>query len=74
MKKCEFCTHELDLSGLPDGEVDGKDMAYCYIWFHRQRDSFLLEYGSPGDGYDGQSNQVKINYCPVCGRKLVPNG
>ena len=73
MTKCRFCEHGDDLSGIPDEEIDMKDMAYCYIGVNQKRVSSFLVYGSPGDGYDGQSNEAKINYCPMCGRKLVSN-
>jgi hypothetical protein len=71
MNKCRFCEHGDDLSGIPNELIDTNDMAYCYIGSPRIQGSYFLNYGSPGDGYDGQDYQAKINYCPMCGRKLV---
>ena len=74
MSECRFCQYEDDLSGIPDEEVDMKDMAYCYIGLGLYHAPRFIVYGSPGDGYDGQYNKAYINYCPKCGRKLVPDG
>jgi hypothetical protein len=66
--KCDYCHAPfLDLSGKTEDEFDqfDPDGAYCGL----DKDS-MITYGSPGDGFDGQDRNTKINYCPMCGRKL----
>lgn len=65
MPECKFCTTCLDISGRSDDEIDDRELAYCFI----SENGFLV-YGAPGDGYDGQEDASKINYCPMCGRYL----
>lgn len=67
---CRFCEHSDDLSGMSDEKIDSEDRAYCYIGFNHDHVPSFLEYGAPGDGYDGQIGQADINYCPICARKL----
>lgn len=63
---CPYC-HDpfLDFSGLTDDELDWKQEAFCSVDENRH-----IFYGSFGDGYDGESKTIIINYCPMCGRKL----
>lgn len=66
--KCDYCHAPfLDLSGKTEDELDqfDPDGAYCGLG----KDS-TITYGSPGDGFDGQGRDAKINFCPMCGRKL----
>jgi len=67
-KICKYC-HEpfLDFSGRTDYEVDLEDAAYCGT-----DDEGNLEFGASFDsGCVSKSEAVNINYCPMCGRKLV---
>ena len=68
---CRFCEHSDDLSGMSDEKIEMKDMAFCYIAIPQKHGSYVLHYGSPGDGYDGQDYMASINYCPMCGRRLT---
>ena len=63
---CPYC-HDpfLDFSGLTDDELDWKQEAFCSVDENRH-----INYGSFGDGYDGESKTIIINYCPMCGRDL----
>ncbi|GBG94631.1 hypothetical protein LFYK43_10900 [Ligilactobacillus salitolerans] len=68
---CKFCDGKsLDLSGLTDEQVEYGDMAFCYILPPYNGKPFRLEYGSYGDGYDGQASQTEIKFCPMCGHSL----
>ena len=71
MTKCRFCEHGDDLSGWTDEKIENEDMAFCYIGIPRKHGSYVLHYGSPGDGYDGQDYMASINYCPMCGRRMT---
>lgn len=64
--KCKYC-HEpfLDLSEKTDDQIDWEYLAYCSLDENRN-----LVYGSLDDGYEGQSAETLINYCPMCGRRL----
>ncbi|OBU97835.1 hypothetical protein A7B51_00225 [Lentilactobacillus parabuchneri] len=67
-QRCKYC-HEpfLDFSGRTDYEIDLDDTAYCGT-----DDEGNLEFGAYFDsGCASKIEAVKINYCPMCGRKLV---
>ena len=58
---CEYCKIVVASESLVDGEA-----LTAYI------EDGILEF--EGRGYDGefQIAHLKINYCPMCGRKLAP--
>lgn len=67
-RNCRYC-HDpfLDFSGRTDYEVDLEDAAYCGT-----DDEGSLEFGASFDsGCVSKNESVNINYCPMCGRKLV---
>lgn len=69
-KTCRYC-HDpfLALSGKADYEIDEEE-AYCGT-----DDKGILEFGASFDsGYLSADKVVNINYCPMCGRKLLEEG
>ena len=64
MKKCDFC----DLGrALVNGKTNDYGISINYlshIGYH------LVAYGYDVHGADSNGLAVKINYCPICGRKL----
>lgn len=34
----------------------------------------LMAYGYNVHGYGGNTISIRINYCPMCGKKLIPKG
>lgn len=58
--KCEYC---YGAKPLKIGETDDKGIDICYP-------NELLVYGYDIHGFGSNGLSVKINYCPMCGRKL----
>lgn len=60
MNKCKYCN-----KGVPlvIGETDDYGIA---IQYPRK----LIAYGYDIHGYDSNGLVVKINYCPMCGKKI----
>lgn len=60
-KRCKYCD---DGEALVIGETDDQGIAIQYP-------NFLTAYGYDVHGSNANGLRVAINYCPVCGRKLV---
>jgi uncharacterized protein with PIN domain len=64
-KKC-ICCHAEELSSV---EIAYIESIHCAVGLYLERDeieNYLLNVYSS----DGTEFKVKINYCPMCGRKL----
>ena len=60
MNKCKYCDKRFSL-------IIGKTNDYgIAIQYPRK----LIAYGYDIHGYDSNGLVVKINYCPMCGKKL----
>jgi hypothetical protein len=60
---CEYCNKKVINKRIEDIDNDNKDGMYT-VFLHKP-----LINATDEDGYK-VSNFFKINYCPICGRKL----
>ena len=60
---CEFC------DGKEKRIENGFTYGNAYITKNRLNKSYSLNYDNSGDEYG--EGEFEINYCPMCGRKLV---
>jgi len=58
--QCKYC---ISKSNLPGVGVDLAESNYTCLWMNSN------ELGASGD----DEAIIKINYCPMCGRKLEPH-
>ena len=63
MNMCEFC------DGKEKRIENGFTYGNAYITKNRLNKSYSLHYDNSGDEYG--EGEFEINYCPMCGRKLV---
>ena len=63
MNMCEFCDGKE--KRIENGFTYGND----YITKNHLNKSYSLNYDNSGDEYG--EGEFEINYCPMCGRKLV---
>ena len=60
---CEFC------DGKEERIENGFTYGNAYITKNCLNKSYSLHYDNSGDEYG--EGEFEINYCPICGRKLV---
>ena len=63
MNMCEFC------DGKEKRIENGFTYGNAYITKNLLNKSYSLNYDNSGDEYG--EGEFEINYCPMCGRKLV---
>ena len=63
MNMCEFC------DGKEKRIENGFTYGNAYITKNRLNKSYSLNYDNSGDEYG--EGEFEINYCHICGRKLV---
>ena len=62
-EKKEYCDYCMGAKPLVIGETNDKGIAIQYS-------GKLIAYGYDVHGYGSNGLYIKINYCPMCGRKL----
>lgn len=77
MAKCDFCkeilTEEEFYSEFHDIE-DNYFGIYHYLVYSKEHKQILLKSASITDNYFyNQTDEMNINYCPMCGRELKAN-
>ena len=70
MQGCEYC-RKVKNKMLIDSDC-GNQFSGCYSYIEHRKDETVLYANAYYDGCVGICpDPVKINYCPMCGRKFV---
>lgn len=68
---CQYCEKKANNKKIKDIDNDKKDFAQ--VVFLREPNLYIELDAVDNDGYKA-CDFFKINYCPMCGRKLVEDG
>lgn len=62
--QCKYC------KGEPIYSSDSDELEKEYLYLHIKNNNLNLFYEN-ADPYESLFNKFEINYCPMCGRKLI---